>query len=74
MPDVPERPDDGLPESDPELWRLVQMLPDKQRSAVTLRFVADLSHREIATALQCSEEAARRSLHAGLAKLRRELT
>ena len=57
---------------DPELWALVRELPTKQRSAVALRFVADLSHSEVAVALNCSEEAARRSLHEGLKKLREE--
>jgi RNA polymerase sigma factor (sigma-70 family) len=55
---------------DEELWTAVRELPTKQRAAVTLRFVNDLSHREIATVLDCSEAAARRSLHEGLAKLR----
>src|SRR5208337_3936554 len=53
-----------------ELWRAVRELPPRQRSAVTLRFVGDLAHRDIAAAIGCSEEAARRSLHEGLAKLR----
>ena len=55
-----------------ELWRAVSELPARQRSAVALRFVADLPHREIAAAIGCSEEAARRSLHEGLQKLRKE--
>src|SRR3954470_3210507 len=55
---------------DEELWALVRDLPAKQRGAVVLRFVNDLSHREIATVLDCSEAAARRSLHEGLTKLR----
>src|SRR3954454_23760134 len=59
---------DGGP--DEELWAAVHGLPPKQRAAVTLRFVNDLSHREIATVLDCSEAAARRSLHEGLVKLR----
>jgi len=53
------------------LWQAVGALPERQRSAVTLRYVADLPHREIAAALGCSEEAARRSLHEGLKKLRK---
>jgi DNA-directed RNA polymerase specialized sigma24 family protein len=36
-----------------------------------LRFVADLAHREVAAAIGCSEEAARRSLHEGLRTLRK---
>jgi RNA polymerase sigma factor (sigma-70 family) len=59
--------------ADGELWAAVHNLPARQRAAVVLRYVADLPHREIARAIGCSEEAARRSLHEGLAKLRREL-
>jgi RNA polymerase sigma factor (sigma-70 family) len=57
---------------DEELWLLVRKLPPKQRAAVVLRFVNDLPHRDIARVLDCSEAAARRSLHEGLAKLREE--
>jgi RNA polymerase sigma factor (sigma-70 family) len=56
---------------DEALWQAVEELPERQRSAVVLRFVGDLAHREIATAMDCSEEAARRSLHEGLSKLRK---
>ena len=55
---------------DEDLWAAVRELPGKQRAAVVMRFVNDLSHREIARVLDCSEPAARRSLHEGLAKLR----
>src|SRR4051794_13294955 len=58
---------------DEELWAAVRGLPPKQRAAVVLRFVNDFSHREVAAVLDCSEEAARRSLHEGLARLRREM-
>ncbi len=54
-----------------ELWSAVEQLPERQRSAVVLRCVADLPHREIAASIGCSEEAARRSLHEGLSKLRK---
>jgi RNA polymerase sigma factor (sigma-70 family) len=71
--DVPELPDaDRGAEPDDELWSAVRKLPPKQRAAVTLRFVGDLSHAEIAGVLDCSEAAARRSLHEGLTKLREE--
>jgi RNA polymerase sigma factor (sigma-70 family) len=56
---------------DEHLWQAVQQLPDRQRAAVVLRYLGDLAHREIAAAIGCSEEAARRSLHEGLAKLRK---
>jgi RNA polymerase sigma factor (sigma-70 family) len=57
--------------ADAALWEAVQALPARQRSAVVLRYVADLPHRDIASAMGCSEEAARRSLHEGLTKLRK---
>jgi RNA polymerase sigma factor (sigma-70 family) len=59
---------------DPELWEQVRALPPKQRGAVVLTYVGDLPHADIARALRCSEDAARRSLHEGLAKLRKEST
>ena len=55
---------------DRELWEAVHRLPARQRSAVVLRYLADLPQREIAAAIGCSEAAARRSLHEGLTKLR----
>ena len=68
---VADRAASGAVGRDEELWRAVGGLPDRQRSAVALRFLGDLRHREIAAALGCSEEAARRSLHEGLTKLRK---
>jgi RNA polymerase sigma factor (sigma-70 family) len=62
--DAPEPPEEAL-------WQAVDGLPPRQRSAVMLRYVGDLRHREIATAIGCSEEAARRSLHEGLKTLRK---
>jgi RNA polymerase sigma factor (sigma-70 family) len=59
------------PERDESLWAAVGELPARQRSAVALRYLADMQHREIAQAIGCSEEAARRSLHEGLSKLRK---
>jgi RNA polymerase sigma factor (sigma-70 family) len=61
---APHAPDEAL-------WEAVHELPDRQRSAVVLRYVADLPHRDIAAAIGCSEEAARRSLHEGLTTLRK---
>jgi RNA polymerase sigma factor (sigma-70 family) len=65
--------------TDPELgesdgvWELVGALPPKQRAAVALRYACDLPHAEIAAALGCSPDAARRSLHEGMKRLRKEL-
>ena len=55
------------------IWTQVKSLPDKQRQAVGLRFLADLSHGEIGEAMGTSEEASRRNVHEGLRRLRREL-
>jgi RNA polymerase sigma factor (sigma-70 family) len=61
------------PEPDSGVWEKVGALPPRQRAAVTLRFAGDLPHAEIAAALGCSPEAARRSLHEGITRLRKEL-
>lgn len=67
---IPDRPAAPLPEDDPELWSAVRELPAKQRGAVVLRYVNDLTYREIGTILDCSEAAARQSTKAGLDRLR----
>ena len=61
------------PEPDAGIWAAVGALPPKQRAAVALRYACDLPHAEIAAALGCSPEAARRSLHEGMKRLRKEL-
>jgi RNA polymerase sigma factor (sigma-70 family) len=71
---LPERDaDSGEPGSGDDIWSQVRGLPAKQRAAVLLRYAGDLSHREIAAVLGCSEEAARRSAHEGLKRLRQEI-
>ncbi len=65
-------PDDGIA-LDGGVWAAVGGLPPKQRAAVALRYACDLPHAEIAAALGCSPEAARRSLHEGMKRLRKEL-
>jgi RNA polymerase sigma factor (sigma-70 family) len=71
--DVPETAtEDVEPLDDDRLWGLVRALPDKQRTAVALRYVFDASHAEIASVMDTSEEAARRNVHEGLRRLRTE--
>jgi RNA polymerase sigma factor (sigma-70 family) len=60
--------DDGMP----EVWASVRALPAKQRTAIALRFLAGSSHAEIAAVMESSEEAARRNVHEGLKRLRKE--
>lgn len=69
---VPERDAPAPAEAEPGLWRAVRRLPSKQRSAVTLRFAADLDYAAIGRMIDCSEEAARQNVRAGLASVRRE--
>ena len=71
--DLPDVPAPARAERDPELWSAVSELPERQREAVGLRFAADLRYREIARAMDTSEEAARRSVHEGLKKLRQQV-
>lgn len=52
------------------LQQAVALLPEKQRRAVELRVFADLSFREVAEALGCSEDAAKMNFHHGLRRLR----
>ena len=67
----PEPPPGQAPAiRDDGIWTLVRALPAKQRTAVTLRYLADLSHQEIAGVMDTSEEAARRNVFEGLRQLR----
>jgi RNA polymerase sigma factor (sigma-70 family) len=60
------------PDGEPELWERVRELPPKQRTAVFCRAVLGMPYEELALLLDSSEEAARRSVHEGLKRLRRE--
>lgn len=59
---------------DDALWARVGALPDKQRRAVALRYLADLPYREVARVMGIGEAAARRNAHEGVARLRQEMT
>ncbi len=54
-----------------ELRIVIATLPNKQRRAITYRYLADLSYADIGKLLECSQAAARRSVSDGLAALRR---
>jgi len=54
----------------PELAARLSALPDKQRAAVVLRHVVELTTTEVALALECSEGTARSHVARGLAALR----
>jgi RNA polymerase sigma factor (sigma-70 family) len=73
--DVPETADtSATPRDDPDrdLWALVRDLPDKQRTALALRYVADAGYDEISGVMGTSEDAARRNVHEALKRLRTE--
>jgi RNA polymerase sigma factor (sigma-70 family) len=71
LPETPVPPVESL-DGEPRLWARVRALPEKQRIAVFLRSVADLSYAEVGAALDCSQDAARRNVHEGLKRLREE--
>lgn len=50
---------------DERLWAHVRDLPGRQRQAIVLRYVADLSTDEIAITLECAESTVRVLLHRG---------
>jgi RNA polymerase sigma factor (sigma-70 family) len=70
---APDAGGGGVGDLDGAVWSAVAGLSESQREAVALRYAADLSYREIAQALECSEEAARRRVADGLSALRKTL-
>jgi RNA polymerase sigma-70 factor (ECF subfamily) len=57
-----------------QLEHLADELPDKERTAVVLRYGYDLPYDQIADALDSSEDAARQAASSGVRRLRRRLT
>src|SRR5262245_5551320 len=60
-------------EVDPELWAAVGALPLRQREAIVLRYVGDLTEREVATVLGVSEGAASHALASARRRLADDL-
>jgi DNA-directed RNA polymerase specialized sigma24 family protein len=56
------------------VWAAVGALPPKQRAAVAMRYALDADYALIAAAMGTSQEAARRSVHEGLKRLKQEYT
>ena len=67
---LPDRAGPETPPGLPGLWTDVAALPGKQRAALALRYAGDLAYADIGQIVGCTEEAARQSVRAGLAKLR----
>lgn len=56
-----------------EVWRLCGELAPRQRTAVILRFYADLSFADVAAAIGCREATARSHVRRALARMRTRL-
>ncbi|WP_329133345.1 sigma-70 family RNA polymerase sigma factor [Streptomyces sp. NBC_01476] len=66
----PERPA-RTREYDPDLWRALKALPERQRHAVAYHYLAGLPYGEIAALTGGSTDAARRAAADGMKTLRR---
>lgn len=62
------------PDIDLDLWGAVAALPSRQREAIVLRYVGDLTERDVAGVLGISEGAASAALVAARRRLAEELT
>lgn len=69
-----ERPVDHSVDHPDELWDALERLDLRRRSAIVLRFYADLPDADIAQILGCRPATVRTLVHRGLRDLRRELT
>ena len=66
--DVPEHGRDLTPETD-AVWDVLRRLPQRQRTAVVLRFYEDRPDDEIATLLGCRPATVRSLIHRALTRL-----
>jgi RNA polymerase sigma-70 factor (sigma-E family) len=76
--DVPERPDDrdvlGQLNDRDQIWAGLRGLPDRQRTALVLRFFEDLTDEQTAEALDCRVGTVRSLISRGLATLRERMS
>jgi RNA polymerase sigma-70 factor (ECF subfamily) len=70
---VGNSPPDVAPVTDPELWELVRALPERQCTAVVLRYVGDFTHAEIARAMHVRPGTVGSTLDAAHRNLRERL-
>ena len=66
-----------LQTADPELdetWRLVRLLPARQRAVLALRFYEDMTEAQIADVLGLRLGTVKSTLHRALARLRRDMS
>ncbi|MGL5858990.1 MAG: RNA polymerase sigma factor [Angustibacter sp.] len=74
---LPDRPGGDVVEDavlpDQALWDQVRGLPERQRTALVLRYVTDLDHRAVAAALGTTPTASRRLVSDALIALRHKV-
>ena len=70
--ELPEVPVEDAHPDQQDVWALVRQLPQKQRTAVALRYVLDADYTLISSTMGTSEDAARRNVFEGLKRLRME--
>lgn len=58
-------------ETTDELWRQLHLLPQRQRTALVLRYYEDLTDHQTAAAMGCSETAVASLVQRGLSTLRK---
>jgi RNA polymerase sigma-70 factor (sigma-E family) len=56
------------------MWRTLHQLPQKQRTAIVLRYYEDLSDAQVADAMRCPVGTVKSLIHRGLDRLRTEVT
>ena len=70
---LPDRASPAAPEDDEDLRAALRALPPRMRTAVVLRFYADLTEAQTAGAMGCSASAVNTQTTRGLARLRTAL-
>ena len=70
---VPAAPADFPAEGNPELWKAVRQLPEKQRIAVGLFYIADLDIAEVSAAMGVSQGTVNRHLNRARNTLRMKM-
>jgi RNA polymerase sigma factor (sigma-70 family) len=73
LPELPDHPTPLTENTADGVWATVRGLPERQRTAIALRYVLDLAHPDIAAAMATTEGATRRLVSDGLKALRAAL-
>jgi RNA polymerase sigma-70 factor (sigma-E family) len=71
MRPAPASPDLGARE---EMWQALLRLPERQRTAIVLRYYEDLSEAETADAMRCPKGTVKSLVSRGIERLRQEAT